>query len=94
MILVSALAALLVGLVLSQNPCHSDCLPFQCHGRASNQCSQCAGNRELVVGECRCKLGYFDSFAGQPCAVYSWDCLEATVASNNAVTCTRCLHNS
>src|SRR5688572_16334453 len=93
MILISLLGACLFGLGITQNLCHSDCLPFHCHGPDSTQCSKCDYNSDLYLGECKCKLGYFNSFTGDKCSLYSWDCEQATVAGDNSLVCLKCHHN-
>ena len=87
------LAVATVGTVKSVNPCHSNCEPYMCHGPLAAQCESCAGNKRLVLGACVCQVGWFDK-PGNPCSVFSFDCVEGTMDPAFNVYCTRCEHNT
>jgi hypothetical protein len=73
--------------ILTPNPCHSDCQPFQCHGPTHRNCLSCAGNLLLKGDLCVCKPGYF-SVQGR-CDVYLPYCAKMQIV-NNIVSCVQC----
>jgi hypothetical protein len=73
--------------ILTPNPCHSDCQPFQCHGPTHRNCLSCAGNLLLKGDLCVCKPGYF-SVQGR-CDVYLPYCAKMQIV-NNIVACVQC----
>lgn len=86
-----SLLSLLLRQVLAQNPCHSDCQPYMCHGPLNVHCTKCTGNREVVLSRCKCSLGWFD-FNGSVCSAYAYDCVAGTVLANGTVACSECFH--
>ena len=73
--------------ILTPNPCHSDCQPFQCHGPTHRNCLSCTGNLLLKGDLCVCKPGYF-SVQGR-CDVYLPYCAKMQVL-NGVTSCVLC----
>lgn len=88
--MISVLALLLVLAALSNesNPCHSDCIPYSCHGPTHYNCDLCSGNMVLEVDTCVCKEGWFTITS--KCDTYVANCKTIEV-SNGIINCLECL---
>jgi proprotein convertase subtilisin/kexin type 5 len=63
--LLGTILSLLIALINSQITCHSDCVPYKCHGPTSRNCNECGPNMVLVGDQCQCMPGWFDDSSGR-----------------------------
>ena len=87
MTIFSVLVLLFIRGVAAVQNCHSDCVPFACHGPTEFNCEQCAGNKVLEIDRCVCKPGWFTVTTS--CDTYVPNCKTIEIVSG-VVSCTAC----
>lgn len=87
-VVVLAYAMLSTAMAIAVNACHSDCIPFKCHGPTKNNCDKCSTNMVLDVDACACKPGWFDDSGGR-CNRSVPNCIQMTIVAGQPY-CTQC----
>lgn len=72
----------------TENPCHSDCIPFYCNGPYPIHCTKCPGNQLANIYGCVCREFYFTQPSDTtPCTFFKERCLEINPVTGDCLKC-------